>query len=94
MHRSDLRPDKAVSGDILKIGLPITCQDGLIQVAFIVITVIANQRGLTDAAAVGIVEKVISVPVPRAVFDALDRLGARRAEFWRRKAGTRQKDAL
>ena len=42
------------------IGIPIAFQDGLIQVAFIIITIIANQRGLNDAAAVGIVEKVIS----------------------------------
>ena len=78
MHRSDLRPDKAVSGDILKIGLPITCQDGLIQVAFIVITVIANQRGLTDAAAVGIVEKVISFLflVPSSMLSTVSALGA------------------
>ena len=32
-------------------------QDGFIQIAFIVITIIANRRGLNDAAAVGIVEK-------------------------------------
>ena len=78
MHRSDLRQDKAVSGDILKIGLPITCQDGLIQVAFIVITVIANQRGLTDAAAVGIVEKVISFLflVPSSMLSTVSALGA------------------
>ena len=78
MHRSDLRPDKAVSGDILKIGLPITCQDGLIQVAFIVITVIANQRGLTDAAAVGIVEKVISFLflIPSSMLSTVSALGA------------------
>ena len=78
MHRSDLRPGKAVSGDILKIGLPITCQDGLIQVAFIVITVIANQRGLTDAAAVGIVEKVISFLflVPSSMLSTVSALGA------------------
>ena len=78
LHRSDLRPDKAVSGDILKIGLPITCQDGLIQVAFIVITVIANQRGLTDAAAVGIVEKVISFLflVPSSMLSTVSALGA------------------
>ena len=78
MHRSDLRPDKAVSGDILKIGFPITCQDGLIQVAFIVITVIANQRGLTDAAAVGIVEKVISFLflVPSSMLSTVSALGA------------------
>ena len=78
LHRSDLRPDKAVSGDILKIGFPITCQDGLIQVAFIVITVIANQRGLTDAAAVGIVEKVISFLflVPSSMLSTVSALGA------------------
>lgn len=55
----DLKPEKSVTFDILKTGIPIACQDGLIQVAFIVITVIANKRGLTDAAAVGIVEKII-----------------------------------
>ena len=78
LHRSDLGPDKAVSGDILKIGFPITCQDGLIQVAFIVITVIANQRGLTDAAAVGIVEKVISFLflVPSSMLSTVSALGA------------------
>ena len=78
LHRSDLKPDKAVSGDILKIGLPITCQDGLIQVAFIVITVIANQRGLTDAAAVGIVEKVISFLflIPSSMLSTVSALGA------------------
>lgn len=78
LHRSDLKPDKTVSGDILKIGLPITCQDGLIQVAFIVITVIANQRGLTDAAAVGIVEKVISFLflVPSSMLSTVSALGA------------------
>ena len=78
LHRSDLKPDKAVSGDILKIGFPITCQDGLIQVAFIVITVIANQRGLTDAAAVGIVEKVISFLflVPSSMLSTVSALGA------------------
>ena len=35
-------------------------QDGLIQVAFLLITVIANTRGVTIAAGVGIVEKIIS----------------------------------
>ena len=48
-------------GQILKIGVPVALQDGFIQIAFIVITVIANQRGLNDAAAVGIVEKIIGV---------------------------------
>ena len=48
-------------GSILKIGFPVAVQDGFIQIAFLVITVIANRRGLNDAAAVGIVEKIISI---------------------------------
>lgn len=60
LHRTDFKPQSPIMGRILKISVPIAMQDGLIQVAFILITIIANQRGLTDAAAVGIVEKIIS----------------------------------
>lgn len=56
----DLRPKRSVLKEILTIGVPTAVQDGCIQVAFIIITVIANYRGLDDAAAVGVVEKVIS----------------------------------
>ena len=78
LTRRDLKPDRAVFGQILKIGVPITCQDGLIQIAFIVITVIANHRGLTDAAAVGIVEKVISFLflIPSSMLSTASALGA------------------
>ncbi len=58
--RMDFIPRKTVMGQLLQVGLPVAVQDGCIQVAFIVITIIANQRGLTDAAAVGVVEKIIS----------------------------------
>lgn len=63
---------------ILRIGVPIALQDGLIQVAFIVITIIANQRGLNDAAAVGIVEKVISFLflIPSSMLSTVSALGA------------------
>lgn len=57
----DLKPVRAVMGDLFKIGFPIAMQDGFIQIAFIIITIIANRRGLNDAAAVGIVEKMISL---------------------------------
>ena len=60
LTRGDFRPRRAVMGRILRIGVPVALQDGLIQIAFLFITVIANRRGLTDAAAVGIVEKIIS----------------------------------
>lgn len=56
----DLKPQKSVMGEILKVGIPVAVQDGCIQVAFIIITMIANYRGLDTSAAVGIVEKMIS----------------------------------
>ena len=76
--KSDFYPDRNVLGKILKIGLPICLQDGLIQIAFIVITVIANRRGLTDAAAVGIVEKIIGFLflVPSSLLSAVSALSA------------------
>lgn len=59
VSRSDFRPCREHIRRILNIGVPVALQDGFIQIAFIVITIIANQRGLNDAAAVGIVEKII-----------------------------------
>ena len=78
LEKGDFAPQKPVMGSILKIGVPIAMQDGLIQIAFIVITVIANQRGLNDAAAVGIVEKVISFLflVPSSMLSTVSALGA------------------
>lgn len=63
---------------ILKIGIPVALQDGFIQIAFIVITVIANRRGLNDAAAVGIVEKIIGVVflVPSTMLSTVSALSA------------------
>ena len=71
-------PAAPIMGKILKIGIPVAFQDGLIQIAFIVITIIANQRGLNDAAAVGIVEKVISFLflVPSSMLSTVSALGA------------------
>ncbi len=78
LHRTDFKPQSPIMGRILKIGVPIAMQDGLIQIAFILITIIANQRGLTDAAAVGIVEKIISFLflVPSSMLSTVSALGA------------------
>ena len=78
LTRESFRPQAAIMGRILKVGVPIAMQDGLIQVAFIIITIIANQRGLTDAAAVGIVEKIISFLflVPSSMLSTVSALGA------------------
>jgi putative MATE family efflux protein len=59
--RSDLIPQREVMRKLLNIGVPVALQDGFVQIGFIIIMIIANQRGLNDAAAVGIVEKFIGI---------------------------------
>lgn len=76
--RRDIRGDREAISQICRVGVPIACQDGLIQVAFIVITVIANSRGLIASAAVGIVEKLIGFMflVPSAFLSAISAITA------------------
>lgn len=80
-----------LSGDSIKkilfVGLPIAAQDTLINISFIAITVIANTRGITDASAVGVVEKVIQLMFlfPTAMMSALSaftsqNIGAKKRE--------------
>ena len=78
VKRADFRPERVTMGQVLKIGVPIAAQDGFNQVAFIIITIIANRRGLSVAAAVGIVEKIISFLflVPSSMLSTVSALGA------------------
>lgn len=75
---ADFKPLRTTMGSLLKIGIPIAMQDGFIQIAFIVITIIANRRGLNDAAAVGIVEKIIGILflVPSSMLQSVSALSA------------------
>ena len=75
---SSLKLDAGTTGKIIEIGLPIAFQDGLIQVSFLIITMIANARGLEIATAVGIVEKIISFLflVPSAMLSTVSALAA------------------
>lgn len=75
---ADLRPQRDVLSNLLKTGVPVALQDGFIQVSFIVIAVIANMRGLDDAAAVGIVEKFIGLLfiVPSAMLSTVSAVSA------------------
>ncbi len=78
MNRRTMRPSRRILWDILMVGAPIALQDGLIQVAFMAITVIANSRGLTAAASVGIVEKLIGFMflVPSSFLSAISAVTA------------------
>lgn len=55
-----IKPSKIIIKDLLHIGIPICIQDGLIQISFIIITMIANSRGIYISSAVGVVEKIIT----------------------------------
>lgn len=76
--KGDFKPDRAVCSDIVKVGLPISAQDGFIQISFILITIFANRRGLNDAAAVGVVEKLIGILflVPSSLLSSVSTLCA------------------
>lgn len=67
---------KSTIKKIVSIGLPIALQDGFIQISFLLITIIANSRGLIAATSVGVVEKIISFLflVPSAILSALSAL--------------------
>lgn len=76
--KTDFKPQKNILSKLLKIGFPVAVQDGFIQIAFIIITIIANRRGLNDAAAVGIVEKIIGILflVPSSMLSTVSALSA------------------
>ncbi len=75
---NDFQPNRKAMAGLLKIGTPVALQDGFIQIAFIIITIFANKRGLNDAAAVGIVEKIIAILflVPSSMLQTVSALSA------------------
>lgn len=75
---SDIKLDRLAGKDIAVVGLPIALQDTLINLSFILLTVIANGRGLIAASAVGVVEKLIMFMflVPSAMLSAISAITA------------------
>lgn len=78
LTKENFKPRRDTMAGLLKIGIPVAFQDGFIQIAFITITVFANRRGLNDAAAVGIVEKIIGILflVPSSMLQTVSVLSA------------------
>lgn len=78
LTKQDFRFQPKTLSAILKVGVPVSLQDGLIQVSFLAITAIANSRGVATAAAVGIVEKIISFLflVPSAMLSSVSVMAA------------------
>ena len=66
-------PDGYCTKKIFAVGLPIAMQDTLINISFMILTLVANVRGLEASSAVGIVEKLISFMflVPSSMMSAV-----------------------
>ena len=66
---------------MLSVGAPIALQDGFIQISFLVITAIANGRGVEIAAAVGVVEKIIGIMflIPSSMLSSVSAISSQNA---------------
>lgn len=60
LTKDSFKIDRDVIKNMLGVGVPIAAQDGIIQISFLVITALADSYGVQVAAAVGIVEKIIT----------------------------------
>lgn len=58
-NKSFIKVDKHSLSRILKVGSPLALQDALVNISFLLITVIVNTMGLVASASVGVVEKII-----------------------------------
>ena len=78
LSKASFVPSGSLIREILGVGILIAVQDAFIQISFLIITMIANLRGVTDAAAVGIVEKIISFLflVPSSMLSTVSALAA------------------
>jgi putative MATE family efflux protein len=87
--RNDMHFDKKLMKEMIQIGVPIAMQEGFIQISFLAITAIADSRGVEVAAAVGIVEKVISFLflVPSAMMSTVSAVTAQNAGAGRHERG-------
>lgn len=87
--QNDFIPQKSVISKIFQVGLPIALQEGLVQMSFLVITAIANQRGVMISASVGIVEKIISFLflLPSAMMSSISAIAAQNAGAGKHERG-------
>ncbi len=76
--KQEIHLNSNVMSKVLSVGVPIALQDGLIQIAFTIIMIIANRRGLIASTSVGITEKLIGFMflVPSAFLSAISAVTA------------------
>ena len=81
LERRHVRFDRALIGQITRLGLPIALQELLVGVSFLVIQAIVNNLGLIPSAGVGVAEKVCAfiMLVPSAFMQSMSAFVAQNA---------------
>ena len=76
--RRHIRPDIPITRRIVTLGAPLALQDALINISFLLITVIVNQMGVIASASLGVVEKIIVFAMlpPMAIASAVSTMVA------------------
>ncbi len=71
--KKNIRFQKTIIGKMIRIGLPIALQDGLVNISFLAINSIVNTLGVTASAGVGVAEKICAfiMLVPSAFSQSL-----------------------
>ena len=75
--RKDIRLNRNLAKKVMTLGAPIALQDALINISFLIITVIVNQMGVIASASLGVVEKIIVFAMlpPMAISSAVATMG-------------------
>ncbi len=76
--RGDLRMDRAIAANILRIGTPMALQDLLVSISFLVVLAIVNSLGLIQSAGVGVAEKLCGfiMLIPSAYMQSMSAFAA------------------
>lgn len=71
--RKDIRLDRPIAANILRIGTPMALQDLLVSISFLVVMAIVNSLGLIQSAGVGVAEKLCGfiMLIPSAYMQAM-----------------------
>lgn len=85
--RKQIKFDREIIGRIVKIGLPIALQDGLVNMSFLAINSIVNSLGVIASAGVGVAEKVCAfiMLVPSSFSQSLSAFVAQNVGAGKRK---------
>lgn len=56
-HLKNFRIDRALAGELARVGIPISFQECMVRLSFLILTAVTNRLGVSAAAAVGIASK-------------------------------------